>query len=136
MKSTFYNSIYFCSEIVSTIDRLQQQQHQQQHLSLTPHHAAESALSTAVAAEALAEAMQHNTSHKHSIVSSTTSETPDHSKPSSSTASDEHLPVHGDVDSFDHILQATSHHEAVYAYYYMDENNKVKTFANLLTIHN
>lgn len=32
---------------------------------------------------------------------------------------------HVDVDNFDHILQVTSHQEAVYAYYYMDENNKV-----------
>lgn len=31
----------------------------------------------------------------------------------------------GEVDTFDHILEVTSHHEAVYAYYYMDENNKV-----------
>lgn len=30
-----------------------------------------------------------------------------------------------DVDTFDHILQVTSQHEAVYAYYYMDDNNKV-----------
>lgn len=32
----------------------------------------------------------------------------------------------GEVDTFDHILEVTSHHEAVYAYYYMDENNKVR----------
>lgn len=31
----------------------------------------------------------------------------------------------GDVDNFDHILKVTTHQEAVYAYYYMDENNKV-----------
>lgn len=31
----------------------------------------------------------------------------------------------GEVDTFDHILEVTAHHEAVYAYYYMDENNKV-----------
>lgn len=30
-----------------------------------------------------------------------------------------------DFDTFDHILTVTSEHEAVYAYYYMDENNKV-----------
>lgn len=30
-----------------------------------------------------------------------------------------------DVDTFDHILEVTSQHEAVYAYYYMDDNNKV-----------
>lgn len=34
--------------------------------------------------------------------------------------------VHGDVDNFDYILELTAHHEAVYAYYYMDENNKVR----------
>ncbi|XP_055594205.1 1-acylglycerol-3-phosphate O-acyltransferase Pnpla3-like isoform X4 [Uranotaenia lowii] len=33
---------------------------------------------------------------------------------------------HPDYDTFDHILQATSHNDAMYAYYYMDENNKVK----------
>ncbi|KAF2905969.1 hypothetical protein ILUMI_00200 [Ignelater luminosus] len=32
----------------------------------------------------------------------------------------------GDEDTFEHILQVTSHHEAIMAYYYMDENNKVK----------
>ncbi|XP_066999744.2 1-acylglycerol-3-phosphate O-acyltransferase Pnpla3 isoform X2 [Anabrus simplex] len=31
-----------------------------------------------------------------------------------------------DDDTFDHILQVTSHHEAIMAFYYMDENNKVK----------
>ncbi|KAF7267490.1 hypothetical protein GWI33_019288 [Rhynchophorus ferrugineus] len=31
-----------------------------------------------------------------------------------------------DDDTFDHILQVTSHHEAIMAYYYLDENNKVK----------
>lgn len=31
----------------------------------------------------------------------------------------------GEVDTFDHILQVTSHHEAVVAYYYMDDDNKV-----------
>lgn len=34
--------------------------------------------------------------------------------------------VHPDYDTFDHILQATSHHDAMYAYYYLDANNKVK----------
>ncbi|XP_063233395.1 patanin-like phospholipase domain-containing protein atgl-1 isoform X2 [Bacillus rossius redtenbacheri] len=29
-------------------------------------------------------------------------------------------------DTFDHILQVTSHHDAVMAYYYTDEDNKVK----------
>ncbi|CAH1127889.1 unnamed protein product [Ceutorhynchus assimilis] len=31
-----------------------------------------------------------------------------------------------DDDTFDHILQVTSHHDAIMAYYYLDENNKVK----------
>ncbi|KAG8230280.1 hypothetical protein J437_LFUL009453 [Ladona fulva] len=31
-----------------------------------------------------------------------------------------------DDDTFDHILQVTSHHDALMAFYYMDENNKVK----------
>lgn len=30
-----------------------------------------------------------------------------------------------DDDTFDHILQVTSDHDAVMAYYYLDENNKV-----------
>lgn len=34
---------------------------------------------------------------------------------------------HTAMDTFEHILQMTSHHEAVYAYYYMDDNNKVST---------
>ncbi|KAK9752169.1 Osteopetrosis-associated transmembrane protein 1 precursor [Popillia japonica] len=29
-------------------------------------------------------------------------------------------------DTFEHILQATQHHEALWTYYYLDENNKVK----------
>ncbi|XP_068908332.1 patatin-like phospholipase domain-containing protein 2 isoform X2 [Tenebrio molitor] len=32
----------------------------------------------------------------------------------------------GDEDTFEHILQVTSHHETIMAYYYLDENNKVK----------
>ncbi|XP_034246089.1 1-acylglycerol-3-phosphate O-acyltransferase Pnpla3 isoform X1 [Thrips palmi] len=31
-----------------------------------------------------------------------------------------------DDDTFEHILQVTAQHEAIMAYYYMDENNKVK----------
>ncbi|XP_057658021.1 1-acylglycerol-3-phosphate O-acyltransferase Pnpla3-like isoform X2 [Diorhabda carinulata] len=31
-----------------------------------------------------------------------------------------------DNDTFDHILQVTSHHDTIMAYYYLDENNKVK----------
>lgn len=31
-----------------------------------------------------------------------------------------------DDDTFEHILQVTAHHDAVMAYYYMDEDNKVK----------
>ncbi|XP_062563796.1 1-acylglycerol-3-phosphate O-acyltransferase Pnpla3-like isoform X3 [Armigeres subalbatus] len=34
--------------------------------------------------------------------------------------------VHPDYDTFDHILQATTHHDAMYAYCYMGEDNKVK----------
>lgn len=43
-----------------------------------------------------------------------------------------------DVDHFDHILQVTSHQEAVYAYYYMDENNRVcrKPFSYLIIVLN
>lgn len=33
---------------------------------------------------------------------------------------------HPDCDTFDHILQAISHHDSMYAYYYTDDNNKVK----------
>lgn len=32
---------------------------------------------------------------------------------------------HPDYDTFDHVLQAASHHEAMYGYYYLDVNNKV-----------
>lgn len=39
----------------------------------------------------------------------------------------------GEVDTFDHILEVTAHHEAVYAYYYMDENNKV-SFETVLPV--
>lgn len=34
-------------------------------------------------------------------------------------------PVIEDEDTFEHILQVTAHHEAIMAYYYLDENNKV-----------
>lgn len=34
-------------------------------------------------------------------------------------------PVIEDGDTFEHILQVTAHHEAIMAYYYLDENNKV-----------
>ncbi|XP_053689447.1 1-acylglycerol-3-phosphate O-acyltransferase Pnpla3-like [Sabethes cyaneus] len=37
-----------------------------------------------------------------------------------------HEEDHPDCDSFNHILQAISHHDAMYAYYYMDDNNEVK----------
>lgn len=30
-----------------------------------------------------------------------------------------------DEDAFEHILQVTAHHEAIMAYYYLDDNNKV-----------
>lgn len=33
---------------------------------------------------------------------------------------------HADYDTFDHILQATSNQDAMYAYYYMDDKNEVK----------
>ncbi|XP_055531457.1 1-acylglycerol-3-phosphate O-acyltransferase Pnpla3-like [Wyeomyia smithii] len=33
---------------------------------------------------------------------------------------------HPDYDTFNHILEAISHHDAMYAYYYMDDNNEVK----------
>lgn len=39
---------------------------------------------------------------------------------------------HTTMDTFEHILQMTSHHEAVYAYYYMEDNNKVGTICMLL----
>lgn len=32
-----------------------------------------------------------------------------------------------DHDTFDHILQVTAQHEAIMAYYYMDDNNKVSS---------
>lgn len=33
---------------------------------------------------------------------------------------------HPDYDTFDHVLQATTHHDSMYAYFYMDDNQKVK----------
>lgn len=36
-----------------------------------------------------------------------------------------------DDDAFEHILQVTSDHEAIMAYYYMDENNKVRIIRTL-----
>lgn len=42
------------------------------------------------------------------------------------SASESHDGGTVDFDTFDHILTVTSEHEAVYAYYYMDENNKVR----------
>lgn len=41
-------------------------------------------------------------------------------------------PTQGEVDTFDHILQVTSHHEAVYAYYYTDEDNKVRQILKMV----
>ena len=32
-----------------------------------------------------------------------------------------------DVDTFEHILKVTTHQEAVYAYYYVNEDNKVSS---------
>lgn len=43
-------------------------------------------------------------------------------------------PTQGEVDTFEHYMQVTSHHEdMIYAYYYMDDNNKVRAiyFTNL-----
>lgn len=33
--------------------------------------------------------------------------------------------THDDVDTFEHILNVTSHNEALLAYYYLDSENKV-----------
>lgn len=38
--------------------------------------------------------------------------------------------TYGEEDTFEHILKVTNNQEAVYAYYYMDENNKV-WFSNI-----
>lgn len=48
--------------------------------------------------------------------------------------SDSNETDHTAMDTFEHILQMTSHHEAVYAYYYMDDNNKVSA-ANFIFSH-
>lgn len=47
--------------------------------------------------------------------------------PTLSNSSSHHTfnPTSNDVDTFEHILEVTSNQEAVYAYYFMDENNKV-----------
>lgn len=52
-----------------------------------------------------------------------------------SQTNNKELDHNDDVDNFDHILQVTSHQEAVYAYYYMDENNKVCLFNAQLYIY-
>lgn len=122
---------YHHSEIISTIDR------QQQH---SPTGSGNSALSPGSAA---------STDHGPPEVSSTTpavtadgEQSGDESDNDSENSDPEsaalqrsvvdgsgdphHHHHHGDVDSFDHVLQTTSHHEAVYAYYYLDENHKVR----------
>lgn len=36
-------------------------------------------------------------------------------------------------DTFEHILQETAHHDTVMAFYYMDENNKVRHLSHRQT---
>lgn len=40
---------------------------------------------------------------------------------------------HPDYDTFDNVLQATSHHDSMYAYFYMDDNQKVSVLGRTLT---
>lgn len=43
---------------------------------------------------------------------------------------------HPDYDTFDNVLQATSHHDSMYAYFYMDDNHKVSAGSNLEPFNN
>lgn len=36
------------------------------------------------------------------------------------------------TDTFEHILQVTSQHDTIMTYYYLDENNKVSHFKNII----
>ncbi|XP_041785100.1 1-acylglycerol-3-phosphate O-acyltransferase Pnpla3-like isoform X3 [Anopheles merus] len=69
----------------------------------------------------------HQHSHRSSIIDMRMEDGKPFGKeitPSYSSAG--HHSAMGDLDTFDHILQVSSHHDAMYAYYYMDEDNKVK----------
>lgn len=48
------------------------------------------------------------------------------SKPNAPIAAANHLPSSNELDAFEHILDVTSKQEALYAYYWMDTNNKMK----------
>lgn len=70
-------------------------------------------------------AQQHHHSHRSSIIDMRMEEGKSFGREMTPSQSGHHSVV-GDVDAFDHILQVSSHHDAMYAYYYMDEDNKVK----------
>uniref|UniRef100_A0A182N2T2 triacylglycerol lipase n=1 Tax=Anopheles dirus TaxID=7168 RepID=A0A182N2T2_9DIPT len=65
----------------------------------------------------------HQHSHRSSIIDMRMDDGKTFSKEITPTG---HHAAMGDIDTFDHILQVSSHHDAMYAYYYMDEDNKVK----------
>uniref|UniRef100_A0A182QLC8 triacylglycerol lipase n=1 Tax=Anopheles farauti TaxID=69004 RepID=A0A182QLC8_9DIPT len=65
----------------------------------------------------------HQHSHRSSIIDMRMDDGRTFSKEITPTG---HHSAMGDIDTFDHILQVSSHHDAMYAYYYMDEDNKVK----------
>uniref|UniRef100_A0AAG5DTM7 triacylglycerol lipase n=1 Tax=Anopheles atroparvus TaxID=41427 RepID=A0AAG5DTM7_ANOAO len=68
---------------------------------------------------------QHHHSHRSSIIDMRMEEGKSFGKEMTPSYSGHHSVV-GDIDAFDHILQVSSNHDAMYAYYYMDEDNKVK----------
>ncbi|XP_050067068.1 uncharacterized protein LOC126555966 isoform X1 [Anopheles maculipalpis] len=68
----------------------------------------------------------HQHSHRSSIIDMRLDDGKTFSKEITPTYSSGHHSAMGDIDAFDHILQVSSHHDAMYAYYYMDEDNKVK----------
>lgn len=41
-------------------------------------------------------------------------------------STDDHAPNSNDVDAFEHILEVTKYQEAVIAFYYLDDDNKMK----------
>uniref|UniRef100_A0A182T1U0 Uncharacterized protein n=1 Tax=Anopheles maculatus TaxID=74869 RepID=A0A182T1U0_9DIPT len=68
----------------------------------------------------------HQHSHRSSIIDMRMEDGKTFSKEITPTYTSGHHSAMGDIDAFDHILQVSSHHDAMYAYYYMDEDNKVK----------
>uniref|UniRef100_A0A182MEU5 triacylglycerol lipase n=1 Tax=Anopheles culicifacies TaxID=139723 RepID=A0A182MEU5_9DIPT len=76
--------------------------------------------------QSMAGQQHHQHSHRSSIIDMRMDDGKNFSKEITPTYASGHHSAMGDIDAFDHILQVSSHHDAMYAYYYMDEDNKVK----------